>query len=63
MVHVDVEVSAGSQLVEVVTGYVRVKSEVVGHLRGGDAVALACVEVYLAPGGVAEGRGDRGYCR
>ena len=57
----DLEVAAGGEPVEVVAGHVRVHREGGGHLRGGGAGVGAHVEVDLAPGGVAEGRGDGGH--
>lgn len=45
------------------TGDVRVKSEVLSHLAGRHAAALACEQVDLPPGRVPEGRGDGGYRR
>ena len=53
------EVAAGGQLVEVVAGDVGVQVELAGDLGRGDAVGVLTGEqVDLAPGGVAERRGD-----
>ena len=62
------DVAAAGELVEVVAGHVGVQVEALGHLGGGDPgrrspVGRRCgvhEEVDLAPGGVAEGRGDGG---
>ena len=56
-----VEVAAGGELVEVVTGDVRVELEPLGHVGGGDAArVLVSEQVDLATSGVAECARDRG---
>ena len=57
----DDEVAATRELLEVVTGDIGVELEALGHRAGGDTrgAGVACEEVDLAPGGVAERVGDR----
>jgi ATP-binding protein involved in chromosome partitioning len=64
VIDVDVEVTAGSQFVEVMAGHVRVKCELFGHLGRCHALAFTCEEVDLPARAVAERRRDRGHrCR
>ena len=61
----DHEVAATGELLQVVTGDIRVEFEMLGHRAGGDAggAGVTCEEIDLAPGGVAERIGDRAHHR